>query len=218
MIKHFISDRFGGVSRPPYHELNIAYHVGDDPKAVEKNRRLLFQKAGIKEVVFMNQIHSCKIEYVDRICTPTCDGIITDRANLPLAVMSADCYAVLLYDASKGVIAALHAGRKGAMGGIVAKALQMMRKDFRCETIQAILSPGIGVCCYEVGEEILQTVDRSYVQGKRLDIKKMIVDQLREFGVEFYDYGVCTSCCDRYYSYRREGVTGRFASIIWRQG
>ena len=217
MIRHFISDRFGGVSKPPYHELNIALHVGDDPAAVAKNRKLLFEKAGIEDAVFMNQIHSCNIQYVDHICTPTCDGLITDRPNLPLAVMSADCYGVLLFDEQKGVIAALHAGRKGAMGGIVTKALEMMQNDFGAKRMQAVISPGIGVCCYEVGEEILTSVNKRYIQGKHLNIKKMIVDQLREFGVEYHDYGICTACSKNYYSYRREGVTGRFASIIWRQ-
>ncbi len=217
MIRHYISDRFGGVSKAPYDELNIATHVGDDLEAVQKNRQILFEKAGIKEAIFMEQIHSCKIRYVDNFCTPTCDGLITNRPNLPLAVMSADCYGVLLYDEHQGVIAALHAGRKGAIGGIVPKAVKIMQNDFDTQKIKAIISPGIGVCCYEVGEEILEIVDPRYIQGNHLDIKKIILDQLREFGIDYYDYGICTACDNRYYSYRRDGVTGRFASIIWRE-
>ena len=218
MVRWFVSDRWGGVSEAPYDELNIAYHTGDDPAAVEKNREILYERCGIEGAVFMEQIHSCDIEYVDRICTPRCDGVVTDKPGLALAVMSADCYGVLLYDTRGPAIAALHAGRAGAMGGIVTKALQILRRDFGAQKIEAVISPGIGSCCYEVGEEILRQASPKYIKRERfLDIKEMIKDQLREFGVGYVDYDICTACDPNYYSYRRDGTTGRFASVIWRQ-
>ncbi|NPA56962.1 MAG: peptidoglycan editing factor PgeF [Epsilonproteobacteria bacterium] len=205
------------MSAPPYHQLNIAFHTGDDPEIVARNRQRLFELAGIDRALFMDQIHSTKIEYVDHFCHPQCDGVITDRPDLPLAVMSADCYGVLLFDRKRGIIGALHAGRAGALGGIVQKALELMVSDFGAEEIEGVISPGIGSCCYQVGEEILQRVDSRYVERERfLNIKRAIVDQLNLFGVDFVDYGICTSCDPNYYSYRRDGLTGRFASIIWR--
>ncbi len=216
-VRHFISDRFGGVSKPPYDQLNIAYHTGDDPKTVSQNRILLAQKIGINDIVYMDQIHSDRIEYVDRVCTPRCDGIVTDKPNLALAVMSADCYGVLL-SSDSGAIAALHAGRAGAMKHIVEKVIVMLRDDFNAKKIEAIISPGIGSCCYEVGEEILKRVEQKYIKNERfLDIKAMIIDQLQEGGATYKDYNICTCCNPRYYSYRRDGTTGRFASIIWKE-
>ena len=216
MIEHLVTDRWGGVSQAPYHEFNIAHHVGDDPRCVERNRELLKKTIGVEKIIFANQIHSATIVYVgDPSLTPTCDGLITDKTDIALAIMSADCYGVLLK--AEHAIAALHAGRAGAMKGIVSKAIEMMREDFGEEKIEAIISPGIGVCCYEVGEEILSQCDPVYVRGTHLDIKAMIVDQLKRYGAEYHDYGICTCCNPDYYSYRREGVTGRFASVIWRR-
>ncbi|NPA82966.1 MAG: peptidoglycan editing factor PgeF [Epsilonproteobacteria bacterium] len=219
MVHHFISDRWSGWSTSPYHQLNIAFHVGDDPEVVARNRRRLFEMAQVPGAIFMDQIHSTRIEYVQSLATPPprCDGIITDRPNLPLAVMSADCYPVLLFDEKRKVVAALHAGRAGAMGQIVAQALQRLVDDFKAHQIRGIIAPGIGSCCYEVGPEILAQVEAKYIKRDRfLDIKGMIKDQLSYFGVQYYDYGICTCCNPNYYSYRREGRTGRFASLIWR--
>ena len=217
-IKYFISNRFGGVSEPPFDSLNIAYHVGDEKKCVAKNRAILFQKAGIKNAQFANQIHSDTICYIDSfIMPPNCDGLITDKPNIPLAIMSADCYGVLLYDEKAKVIAALHAGRAGATKGIVQKALQMMREKFCANNIEAVISPGIGVCCYEISEELAATYPHEFIKNSRfLDIKAMIYKELKEDGVEYIqDYNICTCCNKNYFSYRRDKRTGRFASIIW---
>ncbi len=213
-IRIFVSDRQKGVSSPPYESLNIALHVGDDPKRVHVNREILKKEAGIEAIQFMEQIHSDEIVTIESLIhSPKCDGLITTTPNLALAVMSADCYGVLLF--GDGVIAALHAGRRGAMKRIVSKALVRMR-ELGAKNTSAFLSPGIGVCCYEVGQEIITKTERRYVKGKRIDIKKMIYDQLREGGVEYIqDMDICTCCTHDYFSYRREGVTGRFASLIW---
>ena len=217
-IKYYISDRFGGVSKSPFDSLNISYHVGDEKKDVAKNRAILFQKAGIKKAQFANQVHRDTICYIDRFITPPqCDGFITDKPNIPLAIMSADCYGVLLFDEKAKVIAALHAGRAGATKGIVQKALQMMHNRFNANNIKAIISPGIGVCCYEISYELAATYPHEFIKNSRfLDIKAMIYKELKEGGVEYIqDYNTCTCCDTSYFSYRRDGVTGRFASIIW---
>ncbi len=218
-IKHLVSDRYGGVSAPPYDELNIALHVGDDPKAVERNRAILYQKAGITKAQFANQVHGDTILILNRFCepAPSCDGFITQQAGLPLAIMSADCFGVLLYDKDAHVIAALHAGRAGASRGIVAKGLALMQQRFGARHIEALISPGIHSCCYEIAPELAASYPKKFVyRGSFLDIKAMIYEQLRDGRVgQIHDYAICTCCNEGYYSYRREKRTGRFASIIW---
>ena len=185
-IRHFISDRFGGVSTAPYDSLNIAFHVGDDPENVERNRQILYQKAGIHKAQFADQIHSDKILTLDRfIDPPACDGFITTVPNLPLAVMGADCFGVLLYDPEHFVIAALHAGRAGAMQGIVTKAINKMR-SLGARNIDAIIGPGIHSCCYEVGPQILKITPARFIKnGTHIDIKGIIYEQLHEEGVRY---------------------------------
>ncbi|BCD67205.1 peptidoglycan editing factor PgeF [Nitratiruptor sp. YY09-18] len=216
-IKYFISDRFGGVSKPPYNELNIAFHTGDKPEDVMQNRQILFQKAGINNAQFANQVHGNSVivldEYID---PPECDGFITTKPNIALAIMSADCFGVLLYDPKSYIIGAVHAGRAGAQLEIVSNAIESMQ-HLGAKEIRAVISPGIHSCCYEVGEEILQKTPARFIKrGRFLDIKAMIYEQLHQKGVSYiHDQQICTCCDTRYYSYRREGRTGRFASIIW---
>ena len=216
-IRYHVSDRFGGVSPAPYRSLNIAYHTGDDPDNVSCNRQILFETLAIPEAQFANQIHGAEVRYIDNfIPPPRCDGLVTDKPHIPLAIMSADCYGVLLYDEEAGVIAALHAGRKGASEGIVKNGIEAMR-ELGAKRIQAVIGPGIGVCCYEISPEMAAGYERRFIKkGRFLDIKRIIYEDLKESGVEFiHDYNVCTACDRTYYSYRREGVTGRFANIIW---
>ena len=217
-VKYFISDRADGVSASPYDSLNIAYHVGDDATSVGQNRQILYEKAGIEMAQFANQVHGDKICYIDRFITPPdCDGLITDKPNIPLAIMSADCYGVLLFDQNVGVIAALHAGRAGATKGIVQKAILMMQNQFGAKDIEAIISPGIGACCYEISESLAKCYPQRFIKnGRFLDIKAMIYEQLKRMNVEsIYNEDICTCCDTRYFSYRRDGRTGRFASVIW---
>ncbi|BAF69186.1 peptidoglycan editing factor PgeF [Nitratiruptor sp. SB155-2] len=215
-IRRFITNRWGGVSKPPYDTFNLALHVGDNPLDVQKNRAILKEKTGLSEIQFANQIHSDKIVVIDTLQKPpSCDGLITTTPNLGLAVMSADCFGVLLYD-EKGIIAALHAGRAGATKKIVGKAIKQM-KNLGANSIKAILSPGIHSCCYEIALEMAQTYPKRFIKRNRfLDIPAMIYEQLKEGGVEsIQDYNICTCCNSDYFSYRRDGPTGRFVSLIW---
>ncbi len=217
-IKHFISDRYGGVSKPPYNWLNIAMHVGDSALDVKRNRQILYKKAGITNAQFANQVHGDMIvEINDFIVPPSCDGLITTQFSLPLAIMSADCFGVLLYDNNAKVIAALHAGRMGATKQIVAKAMHLMRNRYGATNISAIISPGIHSCCYEVSLELASQYPNRFIKrGRYLDIKAIIYEQLEQNRVEsIRDYNICTCCSSDYYSYRRDKKTGRFASIIW---
>ncbi len=226
------SDRWGGVSKPPYHELNIALHVGDNPIDVLKNREILAKKFDfyIDNLIYMDQTHSNNIQIINDTFTnkiENCDGIITNKPNIPLMVMVADCIPVLLYDREKKVIGAVHAGRNGTFKSISKKAVTIMTKEFDSnpKDIVVSLGPSIHSCCYEVGEDLADIAKKSF--GDRYVIKRaesfflylqtLNFAQLKSFGVKEKNIeisSVCTYCDKNYFSYRRDGVTGRFAGVI----
>lgn len=217
--------RKGGVSKKPYDSLNLAFHVGDEFQDVLRNRKVLFDDLGIGEFVSMNQVHSDTVKVVENegeeIAT---DAIITKKKRLALMVTVADCNPVLLLDPVKKVIAVVHAGREGTLLRIVQKTVEKMKDEFGCEfkDIQASIGPSIGSCCYKVEKKFTDQFrsefgDKYIRNSMFLDLKSVNRDQLIELGVpedriEIVD--VCTSCDKDYFSYRREGKTGRFAGII----
>ncbi len=226
------SDRWGGVSNPPYHELNLALHVEDNPIDVLKNREILAKKFDfyIENLIFMEQTHSDNIKIINDTFTNkqvNCDGIITNKPNIPLMVMVADCIPVLLYDRVKKVISAVHAGRNGTFKQISKKAVTIMKEEFGSnpEDIVVSLGPSIHSCCYEVGEDLADIAIKSFGEkyvAKRdgsfyLDLQTLNLDQLVSVGVKEENIEIsptCTSCDKNYFSYRRDGVTGRFAGVI----
>ncbi len=206
-----ITNRFGGVSKEPYDSLNLALHVGDDPKSVIQNRILLAQKYNfsIQNLIYMDQVHSDKIVNIQ---TPAinkiskCDAIVTNRRKIPLMVMVADCIGVLLFDPIKRVIATIHAGREGILKNIVQKTIINMQKSYCVDPkdLIAITTPSIGVCCYEVANNI------------NLDLKSTLKEQLLISKVKDENINIssiCTSCDKNYFSYRRDKITGRFALV-----
>ncbi len=229
-IETLFTDRSGGASSPPYDSLNLAYHTGDDPALVERNRRVLKKRVGIEKVVFMEQVHGCEVAVVDTnspSTLPSCDAVVTSASNIALAVMVADCIPILLSDSDRGVIAAVHAGRNGTFLNIAAKTVRKMAKEFGSDPkrIEAKLGPSIHGCCYEVSEELAQIALKNfgyeYVNGRYLDLQGINEKQLIEAGVKKSNIEIspiCTCCDKNYFSYRREGVTGRFAGIIWMRG
>lgn len=221
-----ITSRYGGVSKAPYDSLNLALHVKDSPKNVLENRTIISEKHNflIENLIYMEQTHSANIAVIkdgslNRI--ENCDALITNVKNIPLMVMVADCIPILLYDPKKKVIAVAHAGRNGTFNEIAKKSVLKMVDVFGCEAsdILVYLGASIHKCCYEVGVEIARLVDDKY-KVKRdekwyLDLHSMNVDQLRSVGIEDIEISSICTCCDKdYFSYRREGVTGRFAGII----
>ncbi len=234
-ITALFTTRKGGVSQPPYESANLAFHVGDDPSDVVRNHDLLAQSLGYNrtKLVHMRQIHSDKIIIVDPShhfdAPPECDALITDKRNVPLMVMSADCTGILIYDPKRHVIGAVHAGRQGALGAILPKTIQKMGNAFgsRCTDLQIVLGPSIHGCCYEINESIAhETEAKGYPKALRkeggkvfLDVNAILLQQLHEIGIgsdqiEVIDH--CTSCrCDEYFSYRADAQhTGRIAGVI----
>jgi len=225
VIRYFFTDKRGGVSEGPYRSFNLAFHVGDDAEAVRKNRAILERKVK-KRVLFMNQIHSDKIiSASDNLCE--CDAIVSDRDDLALAVMVADCVPLLMFDRHAGVIAAVHAGRAGAFKLIAKKTAAYMCERFGCDpkNIEAVMGPHIRSCCYEVSSKIAREAAAIFSKecvkrGRFLDISLMLRESLVQFGLKSDKIRIskeCSCCNERYFSYRREGVTGRFAGVIYKE-
>lgn len=228
------TDRYGGGSAPPYDELNLGGHVGDDPAAVAANRRRLADAVGRppEHVLFMNQVHSADVIVVDRPWdgpVPAADAIVTTRRDLALAVLVADCVPVLMADpADPGapVIAAAHAGRPGVAAGVIPAVVEAMR-SLGARSITARVGPAVCGSCYEVPGDmraaVAEVVPESWATTRHgsagLDLRAGVRAQLRSAGVESIDdVDACTLESPELYSYRRDQTTGRFAGIVWIEG
>ncbi len=219
LICHF-TDVSSGFSNAPYKGLNLALHVKDNSLHVKKNRNLLQKRLGAKKLIFMDQIHGNDVEIVDfNSEILTCDAIITKKKNLALCVMVADCIPLLLYDKKEKVIAAIHAGRAGVFSKIAQKCIEKMQENFNSKpnNMIAYIGPHIKKCCYEVSGEVLEDAKTKYpdfVFQNHLDISGILHHQLESLHVNIKDVSSCTSCDKRFYSYRRDGITGRQVGVI----
>ena len=213
---------------------NLAFHVNDNPRHVDINHERLACEMGYDKnsLIHMKQIHSADIHIVnedDSFHMPkSCDALITNKKNTPLMVMVADCSPILFYDKEAKVIAVAHAGRQGAFKNIIKNTLESMACGFgsKVENIYVSIGANIGVCCYEVGKEIYdeaKELELQYSVEKRknsyyLDISKILKKQLIACGIKKENIEISTecTCCnsDKYYSYRADAKTGRFAGVI----
>lgn len=206
---------------------NMAYHVGDEIKNVNNNRKILADKYSYdyKSLVSMNQTHGNNVEIITESSSKViddCDGLITNIKDIPLMVMVADCIPILLHDEKKGVIAALHAGRNSTFLKIVEVAINKMKDNFGTNPldIKATLGPSIQKCCYEVSVELANIVKTSFgsqfVEGRNIDLQAINRSILLNNGVENIEIStICTKCTSKvHFSYRKEPKTGRFAGII----
>lgn len=227
--------RHGGVSKAPYTTANLAFHVGDAQSDVLINHDRLARILGYerRRLIHMRQIHSDQIVIIDESLNfdtpPECDALITNLADTPLMVMSADCTPILLYDPIRQVIGAVHAGRAGALNAILPKTIRLMEQTYGSsrEALHITLGPSIHGCCYEINASIAEeTSHKGYEDALRyedgrvfLDVNTVLKQQLEELKIdpahiEIIDH--CTSCrSDRYFSYRAdERHTGRIAGVI----
>jgi len=213
---------------------NLAFHVNDNSRHVEINHEKLAKELSYKKetLVHMKQIHSVDVHLVTSEDSfempPTCDALITDKTNIPLMVMVADCSALLFFEQDKNVIAVAHAGRAGAFGNIVKNVLESFQTHFesRAENILVSIGASIHVCCYEVGAEIYKEAQKLGLENAieirenryYLDVNTIIKSQLLACGIQEEHIEIskeCTSCKrERYFSYRAEKNTGRFAGVI----
>ncbi len=220
--------RSGGVSTGDHAGLNLARHVGDDETAVERNRALLVAEIGAP-LVFVEQVHSAEVHVLPShgpAPVRTADAIVTDREDVALAIMVADCLPVLLSDPRAGVVAVAHAGRRGLLDGVLEATLeQMTRLGARPRDVTASIGPAICGACYEVPEEMREDAARRHPATASttswgtpaLDLRAGAVAVLEGAGVDEIDADhPCTLEDERFYSYRRSARTGRFAGVLRR--
>ncbi len=231
-VTHGFLTRQGGKSLPPYDSLNVSMSNGDDPHRVSSNReriakvfgfdkhRLVLLRQMQRDGIFIlknpEEVHTIPLKY---------DAILTDLPNQILGIQTADCIPMIMIDQKKKVVGAVHAGRQGTALHIAKKTLRKMKEELGCseENLLVILGPSIGPCCYEVDEKVFIEEWKPFAKkrgkGKwMLDLSGINVAQLMEEGIrthQIYRVDLCTRChSDLFFSYRREGKTGRQLSFI----
>lgn len=229
-VRRIVTSRSGGVSTGAYAAFNLAAHVGDDPAAVAANRRRLARATGVgpDRQVWMRQVHGADAAVVDGPrAEPVADtdALVTAAAGLTLVVLVADCVPVLLADPAAGVVAAVHAGRSGAAGGVLPRAVAAMGELGASPTgMDALLGPAVCGACYEVPEPMRAEVEallpgsatttRQGTPG--LDLRAGLARQLAAVGVaRIVSDPRCTAEDPELFSHRRDGVTGRQAGVVW---
>jgi len=229
-VRRVVTSRAGGASGGQYAAFNLADHVGDDPAAVAANRGRLATALGVpvRRIVWMDQVHGTEVRVVDGGQPAPLEGVdavVTAEPGLALGVLVADCVPVLLADAAVGVVAAVHAGRSGARDGVVRNAVEAMwRLGAEPGRTEALLGPAICGGCYEVPADLQRAVEErlpgSASTTRRgttgLDLRAGLAAQLAALGVaRVVADPRCTAEDPDLFSYRRDGVTGRQAGLIW---
>ena len=219
--------RSGGVSQGGYCSFNLAQHVGDDPEAVSQNRAILREGLALpSEPAWLTQTHSnFAVEAQCNLHTPEADASFTGNTGIVCAVMTADCLPVLLCSEDGWKIAAIHAGWRGLLDGVIDNTVRQLGSA----SLMAWLGPAIGPERFEVGEEVRTAYlakSPDFTAGfKPLDSGKWLADiyqlariNLGKLGIENVSGGTWCTVSDttRFFSYRRETVTGRMATLIWR--
>ena len=215
------STRMGGVSEAPFDTLNLGKLTADEPARVAENRARLCAEAGTDPelLCFGRQVHGATIRRALGQGEPG-DGVWTDDPGRPLLVFTADCLPVALARANgeRPAIAALHVGWRGLLAGIVQGAAAALGGG----RLAAVIGPGIGPCCYEVGDEVAgpfrERFGAGVVRDRKLDLWSATEQALRAAGAEAVSrVDLCTACNpELFFSHRREaGQTGRQGLIAY---
>jgi YfiH family protein len=224
-------DTQSGASKAPYGCFNLGDHVGDDPAAVAENRRRLEVAAGLSSAPYwLSQVHGTRVADLDSPAAPgPADAAIARGSAKVCAILTADCLPILFASGSGDTVAAAHAGWRGLAAGVIEATVHAM--NVPPGSVVAWLGPAIGPQHFEVGAEVrdafLEADPKSgeafepNARGRFLaDLNVLARQRLRRLGVSrIYGGGECTyTQADRYYSHRRDGITGRQATLIWREG
>jgi YfiH family protein len=239
-IRALVTTRLGGVSQPPFESFNLAMHVDDKPENVLENRKRLAAFLP-SEPVWLNQVHSnTVIEAVPATPLMDADGSFSCSKNTVCVVMTADCLPALITNRQGTAVAALHAGWRGLLDGILEQGAQKVMQAGQCqaEDLLVWLGPAIGPQAFEVGDEvrtaflqkspaIQSAIEPCFTRPETshdaddnkwlADLYQLARSRLSQLGIENFSGGnYCTyNRKDIFYSYRRDGQTGRMASLIW---
>ncbi len=222
--------RAWGVGLPPFDRGNVGTHVGDDPAAVSHNRQVLSQ-ALPDEPLWLDQVHGTSLLNADDPRTQagmTADGSFSCRSGRVLAIMTADCLPVVLAESSGKGVLVMHAGWRGLADGILQQGVKTLSRTLAmpASAFEAWLGPAIGAAAYQVGNEVRSALGwageahatpDAHEPGKwRLHLAGAASDLLRQAGVaRVHDSALCTYEDPHWFSYRRDGRTGRFVTLAW---
>lgn len=234
-VRSCITTRRGGQSSGPYADNNLALHVDDNPEVVAANRQALCQQLKLsQEPQWLEQIHGIKVVSAQSDgWVRTADACYTSEPGLACAVMTADCLPILMCDKAGTRVAAVHAGWRGLAKGIVRNTVQQLAVP--ADELLVYLGPAISQLHFEVGVEVLEAffntaqdaahseaIAAAFKPGSRplhfhADIYALARAELHALGIgSVYGGDYCTfNESERFYSYRRDKVTGRMASLIW---
>lgn len=227
-VRSLMTTRTGGVSQPPWTSFNLGDHVGDKPDHVAANRAHLRQQLPA-EPGWLRQVHGARVIELGREPNPEADAAFTREPGRVCAVLTADCLPVLFCDRAGSVVAAAHAGWRGLAGGVLEATVAAMQ--VAPDEVVAWMGAAIGPQAFEVGEAVREAFVARHPEaadafrphpaaatGKWLaDLYRLARIRLNRLGVHaVYGGGRCTfNEPDNFYSYRRDGVTGRMASLVW---
>lgn len=224
-VKAIQTTRLGGYSVAPYGSLNLGLHVQDDGLAVAKNRQLLSDYLP-SQPVWLNQVHGVEvIDVTKSLCVQDADASFSKNKNVVCVTMTADCLPVLLCNQQGTAVASIHAGWRSLCDGVIEATIKMMGVE--SEELMAWLGPAIGPDAFEVGSEVREAFIAQDAQADQAfkaygdkwlgDLYGIAKQRLNKQGLnKIYGGGECTySTPSRYFSFRRDGLTGRMATMIW---
>lgn len=241
-IKHFVSTRKGGISKPPFDSLNISFSVCGVSENVVENRKRLSDAVGIsvESFVFCKQVHSGNVFAVigqqrgkgmsTQDAIQDTDALITNESNLALTVLVADCVPILLYDPIKNTVGAVHSGWKGTVAKILTNTVNKMREDFGTDPKDLIvgIGPAIGPKSYEVDTSIIKAFEETFPQNHFIRMKDRThgmlnlweANKLQLLQCEVLENNIEVAGIDtfrdinNFFSARRKRPTGHFAAGI----
>lgn len=226
-VRALQTTRVGGASQGPHASFNLAAHCGDDPAAVTRNRALLRESLALPaEPAWLNQVHGCAVARAPVPGLPAADASVAEGHGQVCVVLTADCLPVLFCAEDGSAVAAAHAGWRGLAGGVLEQTLAALGRP--PSRLLAWMGAAIGPAAFEVGAEVreafmTQDPDAAtcFTPGRpgrlQADLYALARLRLRRAGLErIYGGGLCTvSDAERFFSFRREPVCGRMASLIW---
>lgn len=224
-VIHAVTTKAGGVSAGAFAGLNLGSAVGDEPAAVATNLEIVREALGLRRLVWAKQVHGAEVVAVGGDVlgmAGEADGLAIDRPGVGILIKQADCQAVVLAAPTRGVVANLHAGWRGNVLGMARRGVEFLQKRYgvRPDEIHAAVSPSLGPCCAEFvhwRRELGPDFAPYRVGDNHFDLWRVTVDQLVAAGVpaaQIEVSGLCTKCGAEFFSYRREGATGRFGTVV----